>query len=102
MQHTSLLYPATTVPVQEDGWMSPDGTYYPCGFYHHSEAAEEIAGMDVWELEESGWVHISGDCIRNEDVRLTQAQRDMLFDMFMLNPNSWLAHNLAPFLHIEM
>lgn len=81
-------------PVQEDGWLSLNGVYYPCGFYNHYEAAMEIAGLDSSDLEERGWVHISDSRIWLRRG-LTQAQMDTLFDMSMLNPESVLGMNIA-------
>jgi len=83
-----------TVPVQEDGWLSPDGVYYPCGYCNHSEAAMEIAGVGSYDLDKRGWVHISESCIYTE-AGLTQSQVDKLFDMYMVDPGSFLGTNIA-------
>ncbi len=94
MQQPVRQFPAAAGPVQEDGWLSPDGVYYPCGFYCHYDAAMEIVGVGPSELEERGWVHISDSRVRLERG-LTQPQVDTLFDMWMLNPESVLGMNIA-------
>ncbi len=94
MQQHVKRFPPAGSPVQEDGWLSPDGVYYPCGFYNHSAAAMEIAGVDSSDLEERGWLHISDSRIWLQRG-LTQRQVDTLFDMYMVNPESVLGMNIA-------
>lgn len=94
MQQQVKKFLPTAVPVQEDGWLSPDGVYYPCGYSHHHEAAMEIAGVGPYDLGKRGWVHISDSVIWSEKG-LTQPQVDMLFDMCMVNPESLLGINIA-------
>lgn len=87
-----------SVPVQADGWLSPEGVYYPCGFGNHDEAAREIAGVSSsYCLEERGWLHITDSQLWLEGA-LTQPQIDTLFDMLMVNPASSLGINIARYL----
>jgi hypothetical protein len=94
MEQQTGRFPPATSPVQEDGWLSPDGVYYPCGFWNHFEAAMEIAGVGPSDLEERGWVHISDSQI-SVQRGLTQPQMDTLFDMQMVDPGSCLGMNIA-------
>lgn len=92
-------YKPATEPVQDDGWMTPDGVFYPCGFWQHSACAMNLTGMYVTDLEKSGWAHISSNFIANDDLTLTQPQIDALFDMMMLDPNSELGRHIAGWLN---
>jgi hypothetical protein len=94
MQQQVKEFLPTAVPVQEDGWLSPEGAYYPCGYGRHYRAAMEIAGVDPYDLGKRGWVHISDSVIWLEK-ELTQPQVDMLFGMWMVNPESLLGINIA-------
>jgi hypothetical protein len=98
MQQQVKRFPPATRPVQEDGWLSPDGVYYPCGCYNHSVAAREIAGVDSYDLERCGWVHISDSWVWSER-ELTQPQIDALFDICMVNPESLLGTRIARLLN---
>lgn len=89
-----LQFPPTQTPVQEDGLLSPDGTYYPCGYCYHDNAAMEIAGVDAWTLETCGWIHISNSWLYHEK-EFTQSQIDTLFDMLTLDPTSRLGRNIS-------
>lgn len=94
-------FPEALYPTQHDGWMSPEGTYYPCGYCKHSACAVALTGKGVHDLEMSGWIHISSSEVANftQGRRLcTQSQRDRLFDMVMVNPNSRFGENIQAFL----
>ncbi len=93
-QQQARQFPLATVPVQEGGWLSPSGAYYPCSFGSHHQAAMEVAGVGPGELEVRGWVHISDSQIVSEG-ELTQPQLDTLFDMYMVNPESSLGRSIA-------
>ncbi len=94
MEQQIRRFPPATSPMQEDGWLSPDGLYYPCGYQNHWEAAMEIGGVGPYDLEERGWVHISDGRFSVERA-LTQPQMDTLFDMQMVDPGSCLGRNIA-------
>lgn len=95
MQQHTKRFPPAMGPVQEDGLLSPDGVYYPCGYLCHDEAAEEIAGVFcAFDLERRGWVHISNSCLYSEKD-LTQPQIDLLFDVYRLDPGSSLGTAIA-------
>ena len=90
-------YPPATEPTQQDGWLSPQGVYYPVDHHGHYRFAEAIGEhTTIYMLEDEGWVHISDERIRSYDgmLKFTQAQRDVLFDMMMVNPTSYLGRDL--------
>lgn len=96
----TLQFPPTDVPMQYDGWLAPNGLFYPCGYYGHSSCADEIgetqgiADCSVWKLEQRGYLHISDERVRNADTRPTQAQLNTLWDMYMLDTTSYFAHRI--------
>lgn len=80
------------------GWLSPDGTFWPCPEYAHLRLAAHIAVSlgHRWDenpvenapgpwLERIGWVHFdaSGLPCRIDDPDYTQAQLDTMFDLAM-------------------
>ena len=74
-------------PAYADGFIAPNGTFYRVGSYGHYHAAVEHGMCEIDQLEAEGWVHFSlayrDNPIVNKSVRLTQGQRDTLFDMLM-------------------
>ena len=60
----SNKYGFTTGVIRIDGWIEPDGTFFPCATWGHDSAANTIAsklyGENVIngsaELERRGWV----------------------------------------------
>ena len=93
-----------TTPRQTDGWLSPEGVFYACGWGRHERCARHIIGDQKTTygatdyLESHGWLHISEMDIVNTYVRPTQDQQNTLFDMQMLSPTSRLARCIAEFL----
>lgn len=100
-------YNPTITLRQADGWLSPEGDFYACGYGEHGRCARHIIGDTyarwgaVDYLEMHGWIHISEREITNSNVIPTQKQQDALFDMQMLNPASRLARSIAYFLGEE-
>lgn len=79
--------PSTAVKRYQ-GWLSPEGKFYPCEYAGHSGLARRLTAhlfnsLDGEELIETTWLRIHYDgytsvwCLRE----LTQAQRDTLFDL---------------------
>jgi hypothetical protein len=77
-----------------NGWISPNGEIFPCGFMEHRNAALEIAEREGFRIDptnyfysgmwERGYLNFSGypDCpdpeidfSNNPDIELTEAQK---------------------------
>jgi hypothetical protein len=72
-----------------DGWLEPNGKYYPVNYGGHDGFAEMILKKSVRELEEGGWVRCHNKNIHSkkpyfifklgwENGRLTAEQRNAL------------------------
>lgn len=102
-----LEFKPAIMPRQTDGWLSPEGLFYACGYGFHAYCARALLGENhptenaVHYLETHGWVHISGHEIVNQFIRLTQAQQNILFDIAMLNPKSGMGRSLLEDLGME-
>lgn len=97
-QTSTRMFPPTSIPMQEDGWLTPEGIFYPCGCYNHAECALELEDCTVWQLENKGYIHISDCRITNKDTKPTQLQIDTLFDMQMIDPHSYMAMRINSYL----
>lgn len=67
--------------IQEtNGWLDPDGDFYPVIHGHHSSAIEEIAGLSEIMVEELGWIKLSdGTWLSAHMVKpVTQSQFDFI------------------------
>lgn len=69
----------------EDGWIIPDGKFYPCRYMEHIWLADKIAGVEEKDAEKRGWIKISnaigmGLHIYKGDREPTQRQLNTLFD----------------------
>jgi hypothetical protein len=89
--------PASSVEVNpqpkitsNNGWLSPDGTFYPCNYSGHNDLADELCHGPT-QIEQLGWVKICcfkllTDSGQPENTALpgtkppTQAQIDRIFD----------------------
>ena len=68
-----------------DGWITPDGKFYPCRYMEHIWAAHKIAGLEEKDAEKRGWIKLSDNIAMGKKVyeggkKPTQKQRDTLFD----------------------
>jgi hypothetical protein len=45
-------------PWAYEGWLSPDGKFYGCGFYGHDDLAYALLRKSVAVLESEGWVRV--------------------------------------------
>lgn len=75
--------PDSTVSA-DDGWITPDGKFYPCGYMEHVWLADKL-GKEEREAEKAGWVKISHGLegklyIHKGEREPTQKQLDTLFD----------------------
>lgn len=48
-------------PWAREGWLSPDGKFYGCGFYGHDDIAQALLRKRVPDLEHEGWVRVHSD-----------------------------------------
>ena len=110
MVRKSLSFPPARNPHQSPGWIAPNGRYFPCAWYEHDTRAQQLAenyypdearrksGTQIFEekkwvrLLDNGTFHVGPDL--RAVPRITQAQRDMLFDLITLNPNTEFSRRL--------
>jgi len=62
------------------GWLTPDGTFYGCGYHEHTQVAADLFNKDQWTLEKT---HVKVNGLKDElpwykDGRLTAEQRNWL------------------------
>jgi hypothetical protein len=76
------VYHGLLKPESPYGWLSPDGTFYGCGYTKHSELAELYFDKSELEMEKTGWVKVSSNYDGGSafycQLRTTLAQRDWL------------------------
>lgn len=77
-----------------DGWLSPEGDYWPCEPQGHLDLADYITNNDNYGgeklLEGRGWTKVSmNQWFNNGRSRLTQAQIDFIFDWCRVNGKSY-------------
>lgn len=103
MARTTTAFPGER-NAQSPGWVAPNGRFFPCSAFEHDTVAEELAvkfyphearrksGTHIFE--EKHWVRLlddgafhAGPDLRTAP-RITQAQRDRLFDLAMTNLDS--------------
>lgn len=82
----------------DGGWLAPDGKFWQCEDYQHHVCARQIVGelgLEVTDysaestLEKANFVHLSLGSAYFRGDELTQAQRDVLFDLATLWPETW-------------
>jgi len=62
-----------------DGWLSPQGKFYRCGWMEHISLADAL-GYTEKQLEELGWIKISNNRAIPSEKPPSQAQINALFD----------------------
>lgn len=50
------------------GWLSPICEWFPCGYLHHQDIAEDYLGYDEQELEKRGWIKVFKEYDSDEAV----------------------------------
>lgn len=66
-------------PYSEQGWLSPEGSFYGCKFYQHDDLAYALLRKSPQALEWSGWVRVHADLFRHpEGDELTKRQKSVL------------------------
>ncbi len=101
---------------QTPGWIAPNGRFFPCSWYEHDTHAEELAkkyypdeanrksGTQIFEekrwirLLSNGSFHVSLD--PQAVPRITQAQRDILFDLVTVSPETDFGRRLLLWLDV--
>lgn len=75
------------VVTSNDGWLSPDGFFYPCQWMQHSRTIAAASGMNAVTAEELGWIKLDSmyGLISSGDRDPTQTQINMLYDWYMSN-----------------
>lgn len=43
----------------KDGWVSPEGRWYRCGYFEHDKVAYDYLRKTTTQLEEAGWARVS-------------------------------------------
>ena len=115
MAQATLSVPARKFH-QSPGWIAPNGRFFPCPCHEHDSQADDLAkkyypdearrksGTRIFE--EKRWVRLleNGSFSVGADLqaipRITQAQRDTLFDLVNFNKENdfscmlmmWLEH----------
>jgi hypothetical protein len=100
---------------QSPGWIAPNGRFFPCPCHEHDSQAENLAkkyysdeakrksGTQIFE--EKRWVRLSenGAFRVGPDLqavpRITQAQRDTLFDLAIINKENDFSRRLMMWLN---
>lgn len=83
-----------------DGWLSPQGEYYPVGFGQHTWTAEQLFAQKRYlpiveqdfedELYKRGWIAIHGGSnyiSRDHTLKVKPKQRERIRQMISHNPN---------------
>lgn len=63
----------------DNGWISPSGEFYGCGFFYHRTIAEKYLKSSEEELENKGWIKltsVSGPIANSRNI--TAAQKSVL------------------------
>jgi hypothetical protein len=42
------------------GWLSPSGEFFHCKPYQHDRLAAYVLGLDVFDMEQRGWIRVPG------------------------------------------
>ena len=80
-----------------NGWLSPDGEFYPCRIGHHFETAKKIIENYGETWEDTPWIQIIPDSAFSEKCP-TQIQLDWL----MSSRNHFYKHDVEMMLEREM
>lgn len=114
MGRTTQAFPARTI-FQSPGWIAPNGRFFACTWYEHDTRADELArkyypdesrrksGTQIFEekywvrLMHNGSFHVGADL--QAAPKITQAQRDTLFDLITLNPDNDFSQRLLIWLN---
>ncbi len=113
MARATLSFPARKFH-QSPGWIAPNGRFFPCPCHEHDSQAEDLArkyypdeakrksGTQIFE--EKRWVRLleTGAFRVGPDLqalpRITQAQRDTLFDLATINSENDFSRRLMMWL----
>jgi len=91
-------YPPEIGLRDSEGWLAPDGKFFPCRSWEHDSTAFHVyryvydkapSSSAVSEMEQRGWVRIYANVFRNKK-ELTQAQLDTLWDLAQITENEQL------------
>jgi len=73
---------------KNSGWVSPDGTWYECGYMEHVWLARRLFKEGItkdsgeWYLEENGWLKLKSPntILFFSDVPMTRDQKNFIYD----------------------
>jgi hypothetical protein len=72
--------------TQDEGWLSPEGKFYPCAYGEHINLATRL-GLNSIQMEKTGWLKVQQGKVFFSDLfgqtEPTQSQRDKVFDYYM-------------------
>lgn len=84
------------------GYLSPDGTWYPCGYHEHGEKAREITEIYKLDLSDSNLIAMGGDFVKFGTAPWTNKEGCNMCHVFMNIDQeltdvqiSWLEQNLV-------
>ena len=83
------------------GWLSPDGTFFPCESWAHDGTANLICKLEFGfvsdygtaDLEKKGWLRVCEKYVARAE-KVTQRQVDTLFDLSQLTTDEKLKRNI--------
>jgi len=83
------------------GWLTEAGRFFPCRSWEHNSVADyvyryvygEVPGNAV-RLVEKRWVRVNDTVTSVREVDLTQAQIDVLYDLYRMTTNDKLRRHL--------
>src|SRR5215510_7927154 len=103
MAQAALSFPVRKFH-QSPGWIAPNGRFFPCPCHEHDSQAEELA-RKYYSNEVKRWVRLleNGAFRVGSDLqavpRITQAQRDTLFDLASINKENDFSRSLMMWLN---
>ncbi|HFB07047.1 MAG TPA: hypothetical protein ENJ92_01240 [Chloroflexi bacterium] len=62
-----------------DGWLSPEGKFYACGWMEHINLADRL-GYSSRRLEKMGWIKLSANRFFAGESKASQAQINLIWD----------------------
>jgi len=78
-------------PWSDQGWLSPKGLFYGCGFARHELLAHALIRRRVGALEAEGWVRVNPDSFRMSEYGGSgrgpnRRQQEVLFELGFHDP----------------
>ena len=83
-EHKEKPRPVKNFANTSNGWLSPDGEFYRCGYLGHISLAQDL-GSNEPDLEKKRWLKLQNDAwllswrIESGERKITQSQLDAVF-----------------------